>query len=82
MHELHQKSLSSAVYNHQVFEELRERKKISKLTLVTKLNQEKVRITFKESIETFLNKVDAWRTDELYEHTVCAGIELLSQLEN
>ena len=73
MHELHQKSLSSAVYNHEVFEELRERDKLAKITFGPKVNHEKVRISNKESMETILQKVDNWRTDEIYEHSVCTG---------
>ena len=73
MHELHQKSLSSAVYNHEVFEELRERDKLAKITFGPKVNHEKVCISNKESMETILQKVDNWRTDEIYEHSVCTG---------
>ena len=45
IHELHQKSLSSAVYNHEVFEELRERDKLAKIIFGPKVNHEKVRIS-------------------------------------
>ena len=73
MHELHQKSLSSAVLNHEVFEELKERNKLEKITFGPKVNHDKIRISYKESLENVLEKIDNWRTDEIYEHSVCTG---------
>ena len=78
MHELHRKSLTSAVYNHEIYGELLERNKLTNVTLGPKLSRENVRISFKSSVETILKKVDDWRTDEIYEHSVCAGFAQLT----
>jgi hypothetical protein len=43
------------------------------MTYGPKVNHKKVRVSNKESIETLLQKVDNWRTDEIYNHAVCTG---------
>ena len=66
MHELHRKSLSSAVYNHEIFEELKERGKVSTVTFGPKETHQKAHLSFKETVESFLKKVDERRTEEQY----------------
>lgn len=75
MHEMHRKSLSQVIFNYWVREELLNRKIIGKFLFGPYyLNKsEKIMVTYRESLEIFLETVDSLRIDETYEHHKCSG---------
>ena len=73
MHEMHRKNLSQAVYRHWIYEELKERKLLGKILFGPRLGRNDVYISYKDSVEHFLLKVDGWRTGEVYDHEDCTG---------
>ena len=70
MHELSRKSLSQGFFNYQVKEEMKEREVTEDFTFGPKVNPEnsKETITYKQSIDDFMQEVDKLRTEELYSH--------------
>ena len=74
MFEMHRKNLSQALYSHWIIEELRDRKKIGKVLFGPRYDDKGCLVTYQESVDEFLNSVDAWRTEELYKHEVCTGM--------
>ena len=82
MHELHRKSLTSAVYNHEIYNELTERGKISVTLFGPMISHQNVRISYKESVECLLGKGDQWRTAEIYEHLSCSGVPMPSLIKS
>ena len=73
MYKMHRKNLSQAVYRHWIHEELKERKKLGKILFGPRFDKDGSILTYEDSVEDFLAKVDAWRTDEIYEHADCTG---------
>ena len=71
MHELKRKSLSSAFFNFEVYNEMIEREIVEQTIFGPKTNPEntKEKITFKESIDNFMKNVDDLRKKELYQHS-------------
>ena len=71
MHELGRRMLSAGYYNHQVYCEMMDRNVVSASIFGPKVNplDQRKKVTFKESLEEFMKKVDEQRRDELYEHT-------------
>ena len=73
MHELHRKTLQTGFYNHQVKNELHERGHINEWTFGPKENPQDPlsKISYKESLESYMTKVDQLRREEIYEH-ICS----------
>ena len=71
MHELHRKTLQTGFYIHQVICELKERGQIEEWSFGPKDNPHNPlgRISFKESLELFMKKVDELRREEIYQHS-------------
>ena len=82
MHEMHRKNLSAVVFNYWVVEELKERNLMGKFLFGPYyLDKEKKHtVTFKDSVEIFLMKIDELRIDETYEHIKCTGASFLLDL--
>ena len=78
MFEMHRKNLSQALYGHWIVEELRDRNKIGKVLFGPRYDNTGRLETYKESVDEFLDSVDAWRTKELYKHDECTGLFILS----
>ena len=66
------------MYGHLIQEELKERNKLGKILFGPRLDEKKILITYKASVEQFLAQVDTWRTEEIYEHTDCTGMFWIS----
>ena len=71
MHDLHRKSVVSSYYNCWLKEELKERNMNDRFGPYYK--EDKSLVTFKASVETFLNEIDELRSKEIYSHENCAG---------
>ena len=71
MHKLHRKSLANAYYNYLVKLEMNERK-ISYIFGPFHTEDGNI-FTFQDSIEAFLEEIDALRSNKTYAHKVCAG---------
>ena len=71
MYELHRKNVSKALYNQWILEELKDRKKVGKILFGPKYDEDGSLKTFKVTVDEFLDNVDGWRTNELYEHESC-----------
>ena len=71
MHELSWKSLSAGYYNHQVYNEMKDRNIAQTEVFGPKINPSDSRkqLTYKDSVEAFMRRIDEKRRDELYEHT-------------
>ena len=82
MHEMHRKNLSAVVFNYWVVEELKERNLMGKFLFGPYyLDKEKKHtVTFKDSVEIFLMKIDEFCIDETYEHIKCTGASFLLDL--
>ena len=70
MHELKRKSLSSAFFNFEVYNEMIERKIVEQTIFGPKLKPDttKETFTYKETVENFMKEVDDLRKNELYKH--------------
>ena len=71
MHELHRKSVVSAFYNCWINEEIKERN--MNYIFGPYYQEDGSLISFKDSVEKFLDEIDELRTKETYQHDVCAG---------
>ena len=71
MYELHRKNVFKALYNQWILEELKDRKKVGKILFGPKYDVDGSLKTFKVTVDEFLDNVDGWRTNELYEHESC-----------
>ena len=70
MHELHRKSLANAYYNYLVKLEMNERN--MNFIFGPFYSEDGNIVTFQNSIETFLEDIDALHSIETYAHEVCA----------
>ena len=70
MHELKRKSLSSAFFDFEVYNEMVERNIVQQTIFGPKPNPEntKERLKYKETVEIFMKNVDDLRKNELYKH--------------
>ena len=75
MYEMHRKNISQALYSQWIWEELRDRQQIGKVLFGPRYNKTGELITYRDSVEEFLMKVDELRTHEIYPHRDCTGIE-------
>ena len=73
MYELHRKNVSKALYNQWILEELKDRKKVGKILFGPKHDEDENLKTYQITVDEFLDNVDEWRTNELYEHEECTG---------
>ena len=74
--EMKRKALSQAVRNYCLIEELKDRKlleTIENTELFGPKGKGEERVTFKESVDDILRKVDDWRKKELYPHRECSS---------
>ena len=71
MHELHRRTLQTGFYIHQIRCELEERGQIEDWSFGPKDDPRNplAKISFKESLELYMNKVDELRRDEIYQHS-------------
>lgn len=74
IYELSSRALSSAIYSHEIIQECIERKTLSRELFGPKKdpNSKGGVMSFKETLNLVMDKVDLSRKDELYEHKVCA----------
>ena len=70
-HELNRKSLSQAVYMCEVLDELEDRKERTTVQFGPFKDAQGVTVTFKQSIENIIERVDNQRKTEDYEHEAC-----------
>ena len=73
MYEMHRKNILQALYGQWIMEELKDRNKIGKVLFGPKYDDAGQLVTYQESVDAFLDCVDAWRTNELYQHEECTG---------
>ena len=77
LHLMGRKNLSTAFYNHQVYQEMNERKQTDQVIFGPKENPQDPTqsISHKESLEDYMRSIDSLRRNELYEHTSsdCSG---------
>lgn len=74
MHEMKRRKLSEALRVWCVMEELEDRNLLDKLEngeLFGPKGEDEERISFKESLDDLMVRVDIWRRDELYPHQEC-----------
>ena len=79
MFELHRKSLSQAYYNYWVRLELEERGLIGKYFFgpyFYETEGSRKIFNYKDSVDCFLEEVENWRKEELYQHDKCTGLFL------
>ena len=71
LHELHRRSVQTGFYIHQVRCELEERGQIEEWSFGPKDDPHNplAKISFKDSLELYMNKVDELRRDEIYQHS-------------
>lgn len=72
--EMKRKNLSQAIINFGIDEELNERDLKISQTFGPKLSPENKskRLTYRETVEDFMKKVDEWRKEEVYAHENCS----------
>ena len=71
MHELGRKMLSAGFYNHQVYSEMVDRGLVETEIFGPRINPSNSRqkLTYQDTLEHFMQKVDELSRNELYEHT-------------
>ena len=74
---MHRKSLSQIVFNFWVKEELKDRNLLGKFLFGPYYLDKpgKKIITYRETVEIFLEDVDTLRINERYNHLKCSGIK-------
>ena len=74
MHELDRKSIVSSFYNFWILEELKERKIHYMFGPYHKnIDGCDVLVTFRDSVEDFIEGIDNLRSEEIYKHEDCTG---------
>ena len=70
MHELHKPTMRTAFYNHEIRCELEERGILDSWTFGPKENEKDgfKKMSYRESLEVFMEQVDVWRRGEIYPH--------------
>ena len=73
MHELNRKSVASSFYNFWIPEEMKERNMNFMFGPYHNDKDEGKVVTFKDSVEDFIEQIDDLRSQEIYKHENCAG---------
>lgn len=75
MYEMHRKNVSQIIFNFLVKEELRERRMCGDILFGPYYDSDskKVIVTYKKSVDLFIDKVENLRVNETYPHLKCTG---------